>query len=80
MKGGKMTIDLTAEEKITIVQQHIKNIAYSKYNTQITLLEMDATATQNVELIASLNNQISDYNKQIAALEAEVNSLTPSSN
>lgn len=75
-----MTIDLTAEEKITIVQQHIKNIAYSKYNTQITLLEMDATATQNVELIASLNNQISDYNKQIAALEAEVNSLTPSSN
>jgi uncharacterized protein (UPF0276 family) len=80
MKGGKMTIDLTAEEKITIVQQHIKNIAYSKYNTQITLLEMDATATQNVELIASLNNQISDYNKQIAALEAEINSLTPSSN
>jgi len=75
-----MTTDLTVEEKITIIEQHIRNIAYSKYNTEMSLLELDSVATQNIDLIASLNNQISDYVKQIAALKSEMDSLTPPSN
>lgn len=74
-----MTIELTAEEKIGIVEQHIKNIAYSLYNTQMSLLEANASTTKNTELIASLNDQISDCGKQISALQAEIDSLTPSS-
>ena len=31
-----MTIELSAEEKITIVEQHIKNVAYSQYNIQVS--------------------------------------------
>jgi prefoldin subunit 5 len=75
-----MTIELSAEEKITIVEQHIKNLAYSLYNTQISLMEANASTVKNTELIASLNNQISEYGKQISALQAEITSLTPTSN
>ena len=75
-----MTIELSAEEKITIVEQHIKNVAYSQYNIQVSLIEANATTEKNAESIASLNSQLSDYNKQISALQAEIDSLTPSSN
>jgi prefoldin subunit 5 len=74
-----MTIELSAEEKISIVEQHIKNIAYSKYNVQVSLIEANSATVKNTESIASLNNQVSDYDKQITALQAEIDSLTPPS-
>lgn len=74
-----MTIELSTEEKVAIVEQHVKNISYSQYNAQVSLIEANAATVKNTELIASLNDQISDFGKQISALQAEIDSLTPSS-
>jgi hypothetical protein len=75
-----MTIELTAEEKITIVEQHLKNVLYSEYNARLALIEANSLATPNQASIDSANAQIRDVTAQKTALQAELSSLTPASN
>ena len=70
-----MTIELTPEEKIGIINSHIKNVTYSKYNCEIALIEENAKLTPNEAVIAKLNTDISEASAQIVALEAEKDSL-----
>jgi transcriptional regulator NrdR family protein len=70
-----MTVELTTEEKINIVKQHLKTVAYSEYNTMLSLAEAQAVATPNAATIASLNNQIQDSLAQKQALQDEIDSL-----
>jgi hypothetical protein len=70
-----MTIELTAEEKIIIVQQHIKTFAYAEYNAILSLAEAQAVATPNTENIASLNKQLQDVTAQKQVLQDELDSL-----
>lgn len=70
-----MTIELTSEEKAAIVQQHIKNVAYSEYNVTLSLLEAQAVASPNAELVASLNKQLQESIAQKQALQDELDSL-----
>ena len=39
-----MTVELTVEEKTAIIEQHLKNIAYSEYNAILSLAEAQAVA------------------------------------
>ena len=70
-----MTIELTVEEKTTIVEQHMKTIAYAEYNAILSLAEENALSTPNTATISSLTKQLSDLVAQKKALQDEIDSL-----
>jgi hypothetical protein len=70
-----MTVELTAEEKTAIIQQHLKTIAYSEYNATLSLAEAQAVSTPNTESIASLTEQLADLVAQKQVLATELASL-----
>lgn len=70
-----MTSILTNEEKSAIVNQHIKNVEYSIYNIELSVVAENAVSSPDADKITSLNNQLSDLTAQKAALEAELSAL-----
>jgi hypothetical protein len=70
-----MTVELTNEEKANIIQQHMKNIAYSEYNVSISLIEAESVAEPNIQHVASLNKQLEENLAQKQALQDELDSL-----
>lgn len=70
-----MNIELTVEEKTAIIEQHLKTVAYTEYNTVLSLAEAQAVATPNTENIASLTSQLADVAAQKQVLETELSSL-----
>lgn len=66
---------LTNDDKIAIINQHKRNIEYAKYGYQVSLIAENAISNPSEEIIDSLNQQISDIDSKIAALDAEINSL-----
>jgi hypothetical protein len=75
-----MTIELSAEEKTTIVEQHLRNLLYSEYNAQLSLIEAQSLSTPNQSTIDSANAQLKDLTSQKTALQAELASLAAPSN
>jgi hypothetical protein len=71
-----MSIDLTNEEKLNIVNQHLKVVDYAIYGYQLDLLEAEAVATPDASFVTSLNERISNANLKRTALVEEKNSLT----
>jgi hypothetical protein len=70
-----MTIELTSEEKAKVIEQHIKNVAYSEYNLTLSLIEAQAVTSPNAELVSSLNKQLEESVAQKQALQDELDSL-----
>lgn len=68
-------IELTKEEKIGVIQSHMKNVQYSKYNAQITLVEEGALETPNAENVAAASEVITKADLQLVALQAEIDAL-----
>lgn len=71
-----MTIELTNDEKITILNSHLKNIAYNQYNVQLNLIEENAKSKSDPIIISNYNDQVSDFSKQILVLQSEIDLLT----
>ncbi len=71
-----MSIDLTNEEKLNIVNQHLKVVDYAIYGYQLDLLEAEAVATPDASFVTSLNERSSNANLKRTALVEEKNSLT----
>lgn len=69
-------VELTNEEKIGVIQSHMKNIQYSKYNAQVTLVEEGALETPNADNIAAANEVVTKADAQLAALQAEIDALS----
>lgn len=69
------TVELTTEEKIAVINSHIKNVQYSKYNAQISLVAENALETPDASNVASANEVIANANLRITALQAEINAL-----
>ena len=67
---------LTNEEKVVIVNQHLKNLHYSKFNIEISLIEENAKSIKDTEQIASLNAQSTDIDSRITALEDKIEELS----
>lgn len=65
-------MELTNEEKISIVTQHVKSIASNIYNLQISLIAENATDPINQNNVQSLNSQMSIETAKMNALEAEL--------
>jgi hypothetical protein len=70
-----MAYTLTKEEKIDIINQHLKNLEYSKYNSQISLVEESAAIEPQPILIDEINSQIDNINAKTSALLSEIESL-----
>jgi hypothetical protein len=71
-----MTTILTNEEKSAIVNQHIKNIEYSIYNLEVSVIEEEAVSEPDSDKISNLNSDITELNAKKAALAAELALLT----
>ena len=75
-KETKVTaVELTKEEKIGVIQSHMKNVQYAKYNAQITLVEEGAIETPSAENVAAANEVITKADLQLTALQAEIDAL-----
>lgn len=71
-----MTYELTNEEKMAIVNQHLKNLEYNKYNLKVSLIEKESVSSLQDKSFETLINQINDIDKQQAALKFELDTLS----
>ncbi len=70
-----MTTLLTNEDKLSIVNQHIKSIDFQIYNLELDLLEANAETTPNAENISSLNGRATSLNAKRVVLATEAEEL-----
>jgi hypothetical protein len=68
--------DLTAEEKIAVINSHIKNINYNKFNAELSIIEENASSSPDATKISDANANIAEAEAQIAALEAQIEALS----
>ena len=71
-----MTIELTNEEKLNIVNQHLKSVDYSIYGLQLDLLEINSTSNPDASQVSNIKTRITAANAKRAALVTERDSLT----
>jgi len=71
-----MTYELTNAEKILIIDQHLKNLEYNRYNLQVSILELTSETNPKQESITDIQAQIDSIVAQQTALSAEIASLT----
>jgi hypothetical protein len=71
-----MTTILTNEEKLSIVNQHIKSVEYSIYGHELDLIQANAVSSPDAGQITAINARITEANAVKAALVTEKNSLT----
>lgn len=67
---------LTNQDKITIINQHKKNLGYSKYGFEISVIEENASFSPNTERLNLLDSQIKEIDAKIQALDNEINLLS----
>ena len=53
-----MTTTLSNEEKINIVNQHIKSVDYSIYGYELDLIQANAISSPDAAQIAAINSRI----------------------
>ena len=72
-----MTYELGNEEKINMINQHIKNLSYSKYDLELSKIE--ALAAHTAEEVADMayQNQIDQVTSKMLKLEEILDTLTP---
>lgn len=70
-----MVYELTNEEKRGIVEQHLKNIAFSEYNLDLSLTAEEALQNPSSANLLSINSQKDDLQAQKDALLVELDSL-----
>jgi CII-binding regulator of phage lambda lysogenization HflD len=68
--------NLDPQDQLTILNSHLKNLNFNAYNLQISLLEENAKTTPDANAIASINAQLADIAKQVAAIEEQVTTVT----
>ena len=71
-----MTTSLTNEEKLNIVNQHIKSVDYSIYGHELDLIQANAVSAPDAGQVSAINARITEANAKKAALVIEKDSLT----
>lgn len=71
-----MTSTLSNEEKINIINQHIKSIDYIIYGHELDLIQANAVSSPDAAQLAAINSRITESNAKKAALVSEKDSLT----
>ncbi len=68
--------ELSNEEKATVVVTHLRNLSYTKYNTELSIIEEESLSAPSAENLAQLNAQLASVNTKVAALAAELELLS----
>jgi len=71
-----MTTTLTNEEKLNIVNQHIKSLDYTIYGIELEKLQIQAVTPVDADALAGVNSRIASVNVKRNALLSEQASLT----
>lgn len=66
---------LDSSDKIAIIDQHLRNLEYAKYNIEISLIEENAVTVPDEEALNGLNERLAQVDLKISALNAEKASL-----
>jgi len=66
---------LTNEDKLNLVNQHIKSIDYQAYNLELDLIEANAESPVNSDSVSALNTRINSLEAKRTALESEAATL-----
>lgn len=66
-----MTTNLSKEDRLNIIEQHIRNVELGKYNLELSIVEENSVATPSSTSLDSLNAQINDLSAKLTALKAE---------
>ena len=61
---------LTDDDKDGIIENHLRNLEYSLFNTEMSIFAAESVPTPNTELIASLTSEKNDVKAEIVALKA----------
>lgn len=70
-----MTYELSNEEKASIVEQHLKNLEFSIYNTQLSIIQETSKSSPDQTILQSLNSDLNDITAKKTSLLAELSSL-----
>jgi hypothetical protein len=70
-----MTIEISNEEKISIIISHQRSLAYNEYGIQLSILQENAKANPNTSFLENLNIQLEDIVRQETLLAAELSAL-----
>lgn len=68
-------MELTNEEKLAIIQQHLKSILYNEYNAVLSLNEARAVTKPQQAAIDNFNTQLVDIRSQKDALQKELDNI-----
>jgi hypothetical protein len=64
--------ELSNDEKVTVIITHLRNLSYTKYNTELSIIEEESLSAPSAENLAQLNAQLDTVNTKVAALAAEL--------
>ena len=70
-----MTTALTNEEKLSILDQHIKSVEYAIYGAELDLIEAQAVSSPDSSLISGINERLANANSKKTALLSERDDL-----
>jgi len=65
-----MTVELTPEEKIAIIDQHLKTVEYSLFNYELDLIEANAVTPVDQAVISSVQAKVTAVTTKKNALLA----------
>jgi hypothetical protein len=68
-------MELDPQDKLTIIDQHMKNLLYTEYNLSLNLQEANSVGMKNQTLIDTLNDQLKDINLQKDVLQSELDKV-----
>jgi hypothetical protein len=66
-----MTYELTNEDKLSIIDQHIRSVEYSIFGAELDLIEANAVSAPDGPVISGIENRIEDLNSRKTALAVE---------
>jgi hypothetical protein len=66
---------LSVEDKLTIVNQHIRNLDYNIYGLELDLLVENASQSPDTDRISTINTQLAAINAKRAVLVTEQQSI-----
>lgn len=65
---------LSNEEKISIIETHLRTLGYAKYNLQVSLIE-EQSVPSSQDSVSSVQSQIAATNQKIGSLTDEIAAL-----
>lgn len=66
-----MTYALSKEDKLAVIETHIKNVLFNKYNAELSLLQEQAVSSPKEQNIQAANDTIAQSDAQLTALQQE---------